>query len=493
MSFNNGDILLNADENGFTYNLANVDIVQTDIQSLSSDKYYKIGFSNGITLDYIKPDGTRFTVSNKGTAIQFFSIIHDNIKGITDFNGQYYGKILAEMVISATGTTNSGTQNVYLCYLLVNVPNGSGTDDKNGSITNIFNKLIINSNGSFNYSDNANKNKQSSVIIDPLRDGTIPSINDCIIYLDDKGGLVIVFTNPITIGTNTKLITFLQSLKTTPDQLPTPLFSKYPTKGGEKNIYSKRKSNNTSTNNIPTTLSQSINNTLASISSSSSSSSSTTSNSSPNDQIYIKCSPTGDSIEKSTYAQVPFDSNLIQDIQNSSFAEFCQHFFFFAAIIIASWFGIPMIYKVAVLEKMEGTDQQYSIIFTLLYFAFIAFIIFSYGNFNEWIFAGFILFLGFLIFALTIGMDGSLENFTFDVTDFLTFISKVIGNFLIKTNVIAPIIVVIIIILLFISVLKNIKINNDYLLKDISHTMVMIITFLFIPFIVGLILWIFKK
>ena len=184
---------------------------------------------------------------------------------------------------------------------------------------------------------------------------------------------------------------------------------------------------------------------------------------------------------------------MIQDIQNSSFAEFCQHFFFFAAIIIASWFGIPMIYKVAVLEKMEGTDQQYSIIFTLLYFAFIAFIIFSYGNFNEWIFAGFILFLGFLIFALTIGMDGSLENFTFDVTDFLTFISKVIGNFLIKTNVIAPIIVVIIIILLFISVLKNIKINNDYLLKDISHTMVMIITFLFIPFIVGLILWIFKK
>jgi hypothetical protein len=470
MSFTSNDILFNQ-ESVLTTSLVNIDLHQTDVISSSKQKFYKISYNKGVNVTYNAPDSTIYNTTTGGNIFLFGKVIHNNINGITDINGTYSQNAIGELVISAsTGTTNGN--DIYLCYLIVQVP-VSGTDDKKGSmqgsLTSIYNNIVLKNDKSFNYSDSNNKKIDNNVTtINPESNGTIPTQEQgCIIYRDSvKNCIVIIFLNPITTS-NSDLISFLKNLTSTSDYP----FSKYPQKG-IPDIYSSTAT--TSTTSLSKLESKK--------------------NKKPNsdDQIYIDCSPTG-----TTGNDVPVGSSLVNDLQGSSFVQLCTNMVLFFIITGLCYIGIPTIYKTAVVDKMNDNERIYAVWFTLLYlFIIILGLIIdgkNTGNSTQFLIAVFLSFLSLLIYVLT--KDDVIDNSNFSSFEFLVFISSVFSRHMTQSTIIINCLILLFItyfLLYGLSLLTDKNGNKIIDSSDINH-IAMWIGFTIIPFIIGLLVWIFPS
>jgi len=476
MSFTSNDILFNQ-ELVLTSSLVNIDLHQTDVISSSKQKFYEIIYNKGVNVTYNAPDKTIYNSTTGGKIYLFGKVIHNNINGITDINGIYSQNAIGELVIStSTGTTNG--HDIYLCYLIVQVP-VNGTDDKKGSmqgsLTSIYNNIVLKNDKSFNYSDSNNKKTDNNVTtINPENNGTIPTQDQgCIIYKDSvKDCIIIVFLNPITTS-NSALINFLKNLTSTSDYP----FSKYP-QNGIPDIHSSKPSTKTST--LTSTLTSNLGG--------------STKNENPksDDQIYIECSPTG-----TTGSETPVGSSIINDLQGSSFVQLCTNMVLFFIITGLCYIGIPTIYKTAVVEKMKDNERIYAVWFTLLYLIIIIIGLIidgkNTGNSTEFIIAVFLAFLSVLIYVLT--KDDEIDNSNFSSFEFLVFISSVFSRHMTQSTIIINCLILLFIsyfILFGLSFVNDKNGNQIINSSDINH-IIFWIGVTIIPFIVGLLVWIFPS
>ena len=494
MSFDTSDIDKNFSNDILKSYTFNIDVHQSNIVSSKYDSYYQINYDNGLKIS-LNINGQTYTATT-GKSIYFFgNILHDNIKGFTDFNGKYTNDLIGELLINAS----DGLNDIYICYFIskVDANVGSATDSKNGSISILYKNIITNGQSppSFYYSDNLPKITVTKTI-NPLIDGTIPAKQDngCIVYKvannpnnNNNDSYVIVFLNPITISDN-NIINFISALNS--KNYP---ITKYPS-GGDIDIITKQviettnsgKSGNSGTSSNP----------KKSVSSSNPKKSESSSNPNSKDQIYIECTPTGTSGDLSPNIQIPLSSDIMQNIQNSSFAQLCSNMSLFCVILLLCYMSIPTIYKM-VISKMGEEEKVNSIYFIMLIlFTIILGLFIDFQNthdINELTISFFLLFLNILIFILTLGQEDELPRYDFQ--KFLIFISGVIV-YLFTSRVLIFWIFCIIITLIILIILTNIKNKNGDNIISSYTRMGHILTWVsltIIPVFVGLITYIFPS
>ena len=480
MSFNDADILVNI-KDIITQFTINIDLHQSEINTTADETYYEIKYGGGVNFTLNLPSGQTYSPTpNNGdnNSIFFFGkVIHDNIAGYTDFNGKYHKDLIGELVISVS---DGNKRKAYLCFFIsqINKSVGNATDK---SLSNIYDKIITDSNtGNVIYSPVSATNNSNNILIQPITDGTIPTNqnNDGIIVYNDatnNNSIVIIFLNPITIS-NAKLISFLNGLSST--SLPRPFISNFPP-DGNKDIYT-----------LKTTSASS------SASSASSALAEASTNPTLQDQIYIECTPTGTSGDQTPNIQIPLSSDIMKDIQNSSFAQLCTNMSLFCLILFICYISIPTIYKMAVIQKMDDSDRGNAVYFIM---SFIFIVMLGLGiNFkkthdvNELTIALFLLFLNLLIFILTLSQEENVPSF--NLYSFLVFISGVFGNWLFTGKILVfwGFLIAVTAAILF-SLTRIKKKNGEYVIdmKKMNNILLWV-SLTIIPVLVGIILWIFK-
>jgi drug/metabolite transporter (DMT)-like permease len=161
------------------------------------------------------------------------------------------------------------------------------------------------------------------------------------------------------------------------------------------------------------------------------------------------------------------------------------------------YIGIPSIYKTAVVEKMNDNERIYAVWFTLLYLFIIILVLIidgkNTGNSTQFIIAVFLAFLSVLIYVLT--KDDVIDNSNFSSFEFLVFISSVFSRHMTQSTIIINCLILLFItyfLLYGLSLLTD-K-NGDKIIdsSDINH-IAMWIGITIIPFIIGLLVWIFPS
>jgi hypothetical protein len=83
------------------------------------------------------------------------------------------------------------------------------------------------------------------------------------------------------------------------------------------------------------------------------------------DQIYIDCSPTGASEEELNTYNVPINSRMLNEKQQTDLMLMTTNFAFFAVLSLAGYFLVPMFYKKAVIDMIlfmkPGTGKEVNI------------------------------------------------------------------------------------------------------------------------------------
>jgi hypothetical protein len=451
--------------------LAGMKIYQTDIQSSTFDGYFKVSYNSDKTnvISSISSNKTNY----KATNIYFYSLIHNNILGVTDdssnpkdANGNK--TINGELIIENT-LEGGDSSKLYLCFLLQKVSSNPTNHATNGLLSTFYNNIIINSNNAVCYK--GDDTCKSTATINIANNDSIPIQNKgCISYYDSNtNSTVIVFLNPITYNRITNNIgngisknndfdiTFLKNLKNSTD-----LFNKYPLNDTDKHL-------------------SGINN------NSGSSSSTTASTTIDDDKIYIDCNPTGESEEKIKTYNLPIHSDLMGDIQNSSISKLLNNFVMFGILLLVSYIGIPKLYNYAVCDKLSDEEQYYARAFIVFYFIVIISSLFidgsMNGNMTELFMGFFFIFLAIITYVLVLDV-GTSSDFNFNIGTFVTFVVKVIFYIFKPTN------------FAIVSIFEAILIVCYFFMKDkdgnriIPTNIVIWIGLLMIPSIVGLITWI---
>lgn len=366
--------------------LVNLDIYGSKIKTTSSnDGYYNISYDKSSSdYDVFYKNKTKYRTSGfKITELYFLPLIHNNITNVTDNTG--LSDLIGEFAIKLVNGENVDCP-LYLFYLVQSVTANKGTDDTDGQSTGSLSKIfdtIIKKDGGINYSPTS-----TTLTTSPGTNGTIPNQDGtgCIMYINnlpsDKFEINCIFLNPITTS-NTSLINYFKTLNRNSDNVNTN-FKNFPS-GGIKDI-----------------LTSSI---LKPGQSTAAESESSAPGYDPNSQIYIDCSPTGASEETIASYNIPINSSMFKDIQNSSLSTLCANFILFGFIVAASYIGIPSIYNLAVLDKknLSVENRKTMIIYSkpaiILYFLTFSIVLFITGNSTENISE---LLAGFLLIFLSI-------------------------------------------------------------------------------------------
>lgn len=370
------------------YTLINMELYASDVKTLSPNEgNYKIEYnskcvknvsSNNFNVVFYNPRDNgnihNYCVKN----VYFYHLYHNNVQNITDSNG--LKDLIGEFIIECEDNVNSDT--FYLCFLLQSVQ-GYGTDDKplknNGSMSKIYSNIIVDGNGNYNYG----KDSKGAIKVSPSADGTIPSQEGVgsIIYYDSydnskgdtKNIYVMVNLNPITIS-NAGMIAFLSSLS----PATVPPFKKYPTKGKADIL----------TGSMSSTIAQTLGVTaiaenpqlaqLLGIAAPKSGDSSKKNSELIDNDIYIDCNPTGASEEEIATYNIPINSSLTGDLQNSSFMQLCSNFAMFGLLLIAAYVGIPSLFD-TLTKNASGPEYTYVQLALVGYFCIIFIGLFAEG------------------------------------------------------------------------------------------------------------------
>ena len=421
------------------YYLVNMPFYQSDISCNMNSGYYSVLYnysnnnsSNNYNVIYYNTKD--FYPNYNANQLFLYKLIHNNVAGVTDGGKGAIPNLIGELVIQTVNMVDQTP--LFLCFLIRSV-SGQATDDVNGqsagSLSNLYNKIIYNGNNGIQYDTTGSK----AVTISPSSDGTIPSqdTNGCIIYYDSgSGSIVVLFLTPITVS-NPAVISFIANALTN----KTHLFSKYPT-GGKTDILSEQSVvyKNEIANLFTASADPNATVTTATGATGATSSDGGTAPTSGvplvnDNQIYIDCNPTGASEDAIMTYQIPINSDLMSDIQNSSFAKLCSNFALFGIILLAAYIGIPQLYETIVLNRMhEADDVMYSKYFIVAYFMLVATVLFISGNrlnnMIEMVAGFFMVFLAILTYIL-ISNEESKSNRVFDdfnVGNFFRFAGSVV-------------------------------------------------------------------
>ena len=287
----------------------------------SANYYYKITYpigtgSNGARLVYAK-QGVPSTYTP--TYMYIFSLLHNNISGITDDDPTIIGELVIEH------KNNSNDSKLFLCILLKAQDSAFG--GKNSTIDNII-TMIESDPTSTSVSDSGVTNKYKNSCEMLLDKQDIKKNQNCFIYKDtiSPNNTVVVFTVPIQLG-DAAISNLISKFENTTD-----LFSiSAPTNYESETSGATNSSSETSDNTI---LGRQV-----------------------VDDIYIDCQPTGTSLEDIATYNIPLSSALSNDMQKIDLMKTSVNFFLFCLGLILVYIGVPMLYKMAIIDKTIDNVQ----------------------------------------------------------------------------------------------------------------------------------------
>jgi hypothetical protein len=480
--FTQADIITNP-SSVINYYLVNMNFYQSDIKTESATEgRYHISYTQPTTntndnnVVYYNHTTSQNEFYNV-TDVYFNNLIHDNIAGKTDGGGPgYINNLIGELIFETTniigGTKKSGNTKLFLCFLIKNAGGGNGekpgpgTDDLKGtgtgSIAKLFNNIISGGGGNIVYGNSG----KGTTTISPSADGTIPKQTECIIYLDRvKNATVVVYLNPISISVADE-VSFVFGLNYIGSS---PIVNNYPLEPTDVLTAGTTGKGIVDMSSNPFY--------------------------SENSQIYIDCNPTGASESSITTYNLPINSDLMSDIQNSSFAKLCSNFALFGIMLLAAYIGVPKLYNLAVCEKMEGDNIMYAKSFIIFFLLIVSLSLFANGNQNgniiEMMAGFFIIFLTIVTYILIsneeLAANRSFSNF--NMIDFITFIGGVIGFLFEKC--LAPIFVLWVILLIILVILTYAakKDNGDPAITSTQFRDIMLwVGLVAIPTMVGILI-----
>lgn len=322
------------------YDYKSINVLKNEIKepgNISSQNYFSIPYINQTSTPNFEYTTAVSSIVEmyKVKNIYFFGLIHDNIVGVT--TGVDADKnIIGELIIEHISTT--GQKLLYTCHLLKKY--NPGQTQIGSDIDTIID---------LKDSDALN----ASIVLNSY----IPRANKYIVYNDinNNNNLVMVSTSPILVVDNTS--TFVSRYDST-----TTLFNK----------------------NAPTKYSiiDGINITMR-----------------KEEDIYIDCQPTGVSDEDVSTYNIPLLSETSNQKQQLDFMKSTVNFVIFIFILIIASFGVPILYKGIVINKVieffgqsKEVGDVYKLpgyrriktidIFIFAFFAILILSIFGYGKEN---------------------------------------------------------------------------------------------------------------
>jgi len=265
-------------------------------------------------------------------SVFLFGLLHRNISGISS---TYNSNVVGEIVVEHTNT-NKQMQKVYSCFLVKEIDSNITEENPKGDTTdNSLDNLVR----------MVNNKLQPEQTFD--LSSVIPEQTHSIHYVDGENH-IFVFTNPIEINKDTA--NFFKT-KLAPK---TKLFSIYPTnESSNKTLFygsetivlkkpQKTKDNKTKTGDDVDTkeegfrIIEGIDN---------------------DDDIYIDCSPTGESDETIKAYKIPIDSEYSDHKNQIDGFKMITHFFMFILITLLSFFTIPKLYKNIIVDRFNKTSD----------------------------------------------------------------------------------------------------------------------------------------
>ena len=285
-----------------------------NLSYFSSNYYYKITYPQGNDSGKLSYIDNNLPSVYRPTYFYIFSLLHNNITGLT--SGDEADKtIIGELVIEHK---NNNDHKLFLCILLKEPASTLGATYTN--VDNVI-KMIQSDLTKTSISDSTDPNKAVASIQLNL-DFDIPKHENCIIYKDsmNTNNTVIILTEPITLGSSdmSKLISKFENT--------TDLFSI-----SAPNDYA------TQTSEVAASGAQSGQNAVAGDNS--------------GDDIYIDCQPTGPGLEEIATYNIPIGSALSKDMQKLDFMKTSVNFFLFCLGLLLIYMGMPMLYKMLVIDK----------------------------------------------------------------------------------------------------------------------------------------------
>ena len=345
-----------------TYNLTKMMIYRSDILSITPNifkvKYQKSSSNSNYDIVY-NSNPRNGNVNYDITNIYLSKLIHNNIKisGGIDTTSTGTGDFIGELIINAENGAD-GTP-LYLCFLIKGV-NSNATDsisNRKGSLTTVFENIIRDT-------DTSNiAGSTATTTINPGSDGTIPNQDSdgCIIYTDDESTyFVVVYLNPITILNTSEVKSYISNcgaIGTPPtimvEGTSITAFTKTPSSANILSAMTSQLANSLNPGDNP--------------------------NFKADQNIYIDCNPTGESVDRLTTYNLPISSDLMKDIDKSSFAKLCGNFAAVGLLALICYVGVPVLYK-AVVKNMNNDDVLLSKQFITAFFIIIAIALYSSGN-----------------------------------------------------------------------------------------------------------------
>lgn len=269
------------------------------------DTFYKINFPNKeANFVYTNLTPSSYIANN----IYLYSVLHHNISGVTTNNTEIIGEIVIEH-----SNPNKQNQKVYVCFLI----NEELIKTSDNSIDKIIN--LVEGKSDYNELSVAIKND-------------IPTQTHCFHY-EDNNNHVFVYTNPISVKKNAASF-FKNKLAS-----KTKLFNIYPAhddkivshqliKLGEKEGFVSK---------------------------------TTTFQEAAEGEIYIDCSPAGESDDTVPALNVPLHSGYAESKTKTDAFKSIIHFLVFIIIAVVSVFGASSLYKTLIIDMINTsgiTDQD---------------------------------------------------------------------------------------------------------------------------------------
>jgi len=286
---------------------------QKNTSFFSSQFFYQITYPT----DSVNSNKSVLTHTEKGIPRKYkpynmflYGVLHDNITGLTSGEGKN-PDIIGELVIQ--NVSDNSDKKIYLCVFL---QKSSGMSITTTSIDSII-KMI-----------NSDPLKTTSFITSVELNLTqdIPPVANqkCIVY-KDINNTVIILTEPIMINSVTANI--IANLDTSTD-----LF-----KISAPNNYINETKEEAGAKLDPNADPEKKNDT---------------------DDIYIDCKPTGVSDNEIQTYQLPINSSSLNDIQKMDFMKTSVNFFLFAMGIGFIFMGVPVLYKMVVIDNILKNNQD---------------------------------------------------------------------------------------------------------------------------------------
>lgn len=291
----------------------------------------------------------------------FYGLLHNNIKELTNNN-----KIIGEIVIEHKNS-NAQDDIVYVCFLVkLDMSQKSSSLDK-----------------FIHFFHNNTKQLESNIDLNNV----IPKQNKIINYIDKQKGKnnhIYIYDTPITVNENSAEFFKTLSIHTDLFNVNAPLTPKYIDVGNREGF-----------SNIEGF----------------------------DDEIYIDCTPVGESDENIQTYNVPVEGEYTNQKVKIEFFKSAMYFMFFLMITICSYVFIPATYKHSIIDKTnksEYSDKHQTIRFadlviSLLYFIFTWSLIIDVNvekNPYIWPIVGFLTLFYGLFFALIQGKKTSKDFMT---------------------------------------------------------------------------------